>query len=84
MTERAISAKYGRLLLVGAVMVPLLVLSLAGRSLADQGEGREERLQQLEQRMDELEGRSAGYTVDPLVGSWFCTNNALSYNILFL
>lgn len=84
MTERGISAKFGCLLLVGAVMVPLLVLSLAERSLAGRGEGREERLQQLEQRMDELEGRSAGYAVDPLVGSWFCTNNALSYTILFL
>lgn len=84
MTVQRYADSIVRLFLAGAVMVPLLVLSIAGPSLAEQEEQREERLQQLEQRMDELEGRSAGYTVDTLVGSWFCTNNALSYTILFL
>ena len=62
----------GHLVLVST----LLFLPLADRVMAEQSE---ERLQQLEQRVDELEGRS----VDPLVGSWLCTNNALSYTILF-
>ncbi|MRR36679.1 hypothetical protein EG829_18855 [bacterium] len=77
--RRAESAM-GRLVLVGALMVPLLVLSLDDRSQAEENG---EQPQQLEQGQEPMEGQAAPPPVDPLVGNWFCTNNALSYNIFF-
>lgn len=71
----------GRLMLVGSVIVPLLVLVQPDRCRADQNS---ERVQQLKQRLDTLEGRAGNHPVDSIVGNWFCTNNAFSYNINFL
>lgn len=69
-----------RMALAVTMMVSLLLLLLTGRALPEQSD---EHPEHFEQGGESMEGSSAVPSVDPVVGSWFCTNNALSYNILF-